>query len=135
MSDIPTDLGYRESHEWVRAVGDGTAVIGISDHAQSALGDMVYVELPEPGLSYEQGDACAVVESVKAASDIYAPVSGEELRGQIREEADVRVSQVSEEWDKALNSMQKALDDTSKEIRGYIEQAKAEEEVEIQEEV
>jgi glycine cleavage system H protein len=77
MSDIPTDLGYRESHEWVRAVGDGTAVIGISDHAQSALGDMVYVELPEPGLSYEQGDACAVVESVKAASDIYAPVSGE----------------------------------------------------------
>ena len=61
----------------VRAVGDGTAVIGISDHAQSALGDMVYVELPEPGLSYEQGDACAVIESVKAASDVYAPVSGE----------------------------------------------------------
>jgi len=77
MSDIPTDLGYRESHEWVRAVGDGTAVIGISDHAQSALGDMVFVELPEPGLSYEQGDACAVIESVKAASDVYAPVSGE----------------------------------------------------------
>ena len=77
MSDIPTDLGYRERHEWVRAVGDGTAVIGISDHAQSALGDMVYVELPEPGLSYEQGDACAVVESVKAASDIYAPIGGE----------------------------------------------------------
>ena len=77
MSDIPTDLGYRESHEWVRASGDGTAVVGISDHAQSALGDMVYVELPEAGLSFEQGDACAVVESVKAASDIYAPVSGE----------------------------------------------------------
>lgn len=77
MSDIPTDLGYRESHEWVRVVDDETAVVGISDHAQSALGDMVYIELPEPGLSYEQGDACAVVESVKAASDIYAPVSGE----------------------------------------------------------
>jgi glycine cleavage system H protein len=77
MSDIPTDLGYRESHEWVRAIGDETAVVGISDHAQSALGDMVYVELPEAGLSFEQGDACAVVESVKAASDIYAPVSGE----------------------------------------------------------
>ena len=76
MSDIPTDLGYRESHEWVRAVGDGTAVIGISDHAQSALGDMVFVELPEPGLSYEQGDACAVVESVKAASDVYTPLAG-----------------------------------------------------------
>ena len=87
MSDIPTDLGYRESHEWVRAVGDGTAVVGISDHAQSALGDMVYVELPEPGLSYGQGDACAVVESVKAASDIYAPVSGEvtEANGALEE--------------------------------------------------
>ena len=77
MSEVPTDLGFRESHEWVRAAGDGTAVVGISDHAQSALGDMVYVEAPEPGLSYEQGDACAVVESVKAASDVYAPVSGE----------------------------------------------------------
>jgi glycine cleavage system H protein len=77
MSEIPSDLLYRESHEWVRDGGDGTAVIGISDHAQSALGDMVFVELPEPGMSYEQGEACAVVESVKAASDIYAPVSGE----------------------------------------------------------
>lgn len=77
MSDIRSDLLYRESHEWVRNEGDGTAVIGISDHAQEALGDMVYVELPEPGLSYEQGEACAVVESVKAASDIYAPLSGE----------------------------------------------------------
>lgn len=68
---------YRESHEWVRDEGNGVVVIGISDHAQAALGDMVYVELPEPGMSYEQGDACAVVESVKAASDAYAPVSGE----------------------------------------------------------
>jgi glycine cleavage system H protein len=77
MSDIPTDLKYRESHEWVREEeGDGV-VIGITDHAQAALGDMVYIELPEPGMSYAQGDACAVVESVKAASDIYAPVSGE----------------------------------------------------------
>jgi gas vesicle protein len=66
---------------------------------------------------------------------LYAPVSGEELRGQIREEADVRLQQVSEEWDKALKSMQKALDDTSNEIKGYIKQAQAEEEVEIQEEV
>jgi len=77
MSDIPSELRYRESHEWVRDEGDGTAVIGISDHAQEALGDMVFVELPEPGMSYEQGEACAVVESVKAASDIYAPVTGE----------------------------------------------------------
>jgi len=77
MSDIPAELLYRESHEWVRDEGDGTVVIGISDHAQDALGDMVFVELPEPGMSYEQGDACAVVESVKAASDIYAPLDGE----------------------------------------------------------
>ncbi len=77
MSEIPSELRYRESHEWVRDEGDGTVVIGISDHAQAALGDMVFIELPEPGTSYNQGEACAVVESVKAASDIYAPVSGE----------------------------------------------------------
>jgi len=77
MSEIPAELLYRESHEWVRDEGNGVVVVGITDHAQAALGDMVYVELPEPGLSYEQGDACAVVESVKAASDAYAPVSGE----------------------------------------------------------
>lgn len=77
MSEIPSELRYRESHEWVRDEGDGTVVIGISDHAQASLGDMVFIELPEPGTSYNQGEACAVVESVKAASDIYAPVSGE----------------------------------------------------------
>jgi glycine cleavage system H protein len=77
MSDIPSDLLYRESHEWVRSDEDGTVTIGISDHAQAQLGDMVFIELPEPGMSYEQGDACAVVESVKAASDVYAPLSGE----------------------------------------------------------
>jgi len=77
MSEIPSELRYRESHEWVRDEGDGTVVIGLSDHAQAALGDMVFIELPEPGMSYDQGEPCAVVESVKAASDIYAPVSGE----------------------------------------------------------
>ncbi|HKJ18850.1 MAG TPA: glycine cleavage system protein GcvH [Xanthomonadales bacterium] len=77
MSEIPTELKYRESHEWVRQEEGEGAVVGISDHAQAELGDMVFVELPEPGMSYSQGDACAVVESVKAASDIYAPVSGE----------------------------------------------------------
>jgi glycine cleavage system H protein len=77
MSEIRSELLYRESHEWVRDEGNGVVVVGISDHAQAALGDMVYVELPEPGMSYEQGDACAVVESVKAASDSYAPVTGE----------------------------------------------------------
>ena len=77
MSEIPTNLRFRQSHEWVRDEGNSVVVVGITDHAQAALGDMVYIELPEPGMSYEQGDACAVVESVKAASDAYAPVSGE----------------------------------------------------------
>ena len=77
MSEIPAELLYRESHEWVRDEGNGVVVVGITDHAQAALGDMVYVELPEPGMSYAQGDACAVVESVKAASDVYAPLTGE----------------------------------------------------------
>ena len=77
MSDIPAELLYRDSHEWVRYDDDGTATVGISDHAQAQLGDMVFIELPEPGMNYEQGDACAVVESVKAASDVYAPLSGE----------------------------------------------------------
>ena len=79
MSDIPSDLRYRDSHEWVRLEDDGSVVVGISDHAQAALGDMVFIEVPEPGFAYAQGDACAVVESVKAASDIYAPISGEIL--------------------------------------------------------
>ncbi|MSQ98805.1 MAG: glycine cleavage system protein GcvH [Xanthomonadales bacterium] len=79
MSDIPSDLRYRDSHEWVRLEDDGSVVVGISDHAQAALGDMVFVEVPEPGFAYAQGDACAVIESVKAASDIYAPISGEIL--------------------------------------------------------
>ena len=77
MSEIPSDLRFRDSHEWVRVEDDGTVVVGISDHAQGELGDMVFVELPEPGMSYDQGEACAVIESVKAASDIYAPLSGE----------------------------------------------------------
>lgn len=76
MSNIPTHLYYTESHEWVSTEDDGTARIGISDHAQQALGDLVFVELPVVGDEISQGDPCAVVESVKAASDIYAPVSG-----------------------------------------------------------
>lgn len=77
MSDIPSDLRYAETHEWVALDEDGVVRVGISDHAQTQLGDLVFVELPEPGSAVSQGDACAVVESVKAASDIYAPVSGE----------------------------------------------------------
>ena len=76
MSNIPSDLRYAKSHEWVRFAQDGTAEIGISDHAQSALGDLVFVEVPEAGRALSAGESCAVVESVKAASDVYSPVSG-----------------------------------------------------------
>jgi len=78
MSNVPSDLKYTKSHEWVRA-GGGTATIGITDHAQQELTDIVFVELPETGRRLKAGEACAVVESVKTASDIYAPVSGEIL--------------------------------------------------------
>ena len=77
MSEIPGDLKYTKSHEWVRIDDDDLVTVGITDHAQSALGDMVFVETPEIGSEVEAEEACAVVESVKAASDIYAPVGGE----------------------------------------------------------
>ncbi len=76
MSNIPTDLKYAKSHEWVRISGD-TATVGITDHAQHELTDIVFVELPDVGKKVTAGEACAVVESVKTASDIYSPVSGE----------------------------------------------------------
>ncbi|RJG14680.1 glycine cleavage system protein GcvH [Massilia cavernae] len=75
--NIPADLKYTESHEWIRAEADGTLTVGITEYAQDALGDIVFVELPKVGKSFTAGDDAAVVESVKAASDIYAPVSGE----------------------------------------------------------
>ncbi|MDE2272042.1 MAG: glycine cleavage system protein GcvH [Xanthomonadaceae bacterium] len=77
MSEIPGDLKFQKSHEWVRVEDGGRARVGISDHAQGLLGDLVYVELPKVGDRVEAGAGCAVVESVKAASDVYAPVSGE----------------------------------------------------------
>ena len=77
MSDLPTELKYAGSHEWARLESDGTAVVGITDHAQAALGDIVYIELPEVGATLDAGSEIAVVESVKAASDIYSPLSGE----------------------------------------------------------
>ncbi|HEY5679372.1 MAG TPA: glycine cleavage system protein GcvH [Pseudomonadales bacterium] len=76
MSDVPQELKYARTHEWARLEEDGTITVGISDHAQDALGDVVYVEHPEPGQPVAAGDEAGVVESVKAASDIYAPVSG-----------------------------------------------------------
>lgn len=77
MASIPADLKYLDSHEWARVESDGTITVGISDHAQGALGDLVFVEVPEVGKALKKGNAAAVVESVKAASDVYSPVSGE----------------------------------------------------------
>jgi glycine cleavage system H protein len=76
LSNIPSDLRYTKSHEWVRPGQNGAVEIGISDHAQSALGDLVFVEVPDVGRALSAGEACAVVESVKAASDVYSPLSG-----------------------------------------------------------
>ncbi|MCG8487057.1 MAG: glycine cleavage system protein GcvH [Candidatus Thiodiazotropha sp.] len=77
MSNAPTDRRYAKSHEWIKDEGDGSLTIGITDHAQELLGDLVFVDLPEVGQSLDAGGDCAVVESVKAASDVYSPVSGE----------------------------------------------------------
>ena len=77
MSNVPADLRFLKSHEWARLEADGSVTIGISDHAQQALGDLVFVETPEVGRRVKAGEACAVVESVKAASDVYSPVTGE----------------------------------------------------------
>lgn len=74
---VPAELRYTESHEWVRTEADGTVTVGITEFAQDALGDLVFVELPEVGRKVKAGEACAVVESVKAASDVYAPIAGE----------------------------------------------------------
>jgi glycine cleavage system H protein len=75
--NVPEGLKYADTHEWLRSEGDGSVTIGITDHAQAALGDLVYVDLPIVGRSVAAGEACAVVESVKAASDVYAPIAGE----------------------------------------------------------
>ena len=81
MSDSPADLKYTKSHEWVRTLADGNVEVGITDHAQGALGDLVFVEVPEVGKSLKAGDTFAVVESVKAASDVYAPLAGTVVEG------------------------------------------------------
>lgn len=79
MSNVPADLKYTASHEWVRYAPDGTATVGITDHAQEALGDIVFLELPEAGRALAAAETCGVIESVKAASDIYSPLAGEVL--------------------------------------------------------
>jgi len=77
MSEVPLELKYTESHEWLRIEDDGLITVGITDHAQALLGDLVFVDLPEVGSEFVSGDECCVVESVKAASDVYMPISGE----------------------------------------------------------
>ncbi len=81
MSKTPADLKYTKSHEWVKSGADGTVTVGITDHAQAALGDLVFVEPPKPGRKLKAGESCAVVESVKAASDVYSPIAGEVVAG------------------------------------------------------
>src|ERR1700761_1389049 len=81
MSNVPADLKYTKTHEWLRTLPDGTIEIGITDHAQHALGVLVLVEVPDTGRALKAGEPCAVVESVKAASDVYAPVTGEVVAG------------------------------------------------------
>ncbi len=81
MSNTPDDLKYSKSHEWLRGNADGTVTLGITDHAQDQLGDLVYVEVPEAGRELQAQEACAVVESVKAASDVYTPIAGTVVEG------------------------------------------------------
>jgi glycine cleavage system H protein len=81
MSHVPPDLKYTKTHEWIRTRSDGTVEVGITDHAQHALGDLVFVEVPQAGRTLNAGEPCAVVESVKAASDVYSPVAGEVTAG------------------------------------------------------
>ncbi len=101
MSEIPSELQYTRDHEWVRREEDGTLTVGITDHAQASLGDLVFVELPESGDEVSAGDACAVVESVKAASDVYAPLDGTigDVNGQLTDHPEfVNESPYEEGW-------------------------------------
>lgn len=100
MSNIPVELKYTEEHEWVRTEADGTLTVGITDHAQATLGDIVFLELPEVGKTVKAGDAIGVVESVKAASDIYSPVSGEvvEVNSAITDEPEEVNSDAYASW-------------------------------------
>jgi len=91
MSNVPEELKYTKSHEWIRREADGTVTIGITEHAQELLGDMVFVELPEAGRALACEEDCAVVESVKAASDVYAPIDGEvtEVNGALEDSPEI----------------------------------------------
>jgi glycine cleavage system H protein len=106
MSNIPGDLKYLSSHEWIRVESDGTVTVGISDHAQDLLGDIVFVELPEVGQSIDAESDAAIVESVKAASDVYSPLSGEviEVNGLLEDQPEiVNSSPYDDGWFYKLN--------------------------------
>jgi glycine cleavage system H protein len=101
MSGVPAELKYTKEHEWVRLERDGSVVVGITDHAQHQLGELVFIELPEPARTVTAGEACAVVESVKAASDVYAPVSGTVMavnEALVRDPGLVNTSPYGEGW-------------------------------------
>jgi glycine cleavage system H protein len=106
--NVPADLKYTESHEWVRAKPDGTVEVGITDHAQAALGDLVFIELPAVGRKLAAREACAVVESVKAASDVYAPVAGDVVA--VNEEVTAAPEKVNENAYEAWLFQLKAAD-------------------------
>jgi glycine cleavage system H protein len=97
---IPADLKYTKSHEWARQEADGTVSVGITDHAQDLLGDMVFVENPAPGRKLAAGEECAVVESVKAASDVYAPIAGEVVaaNGEVENSPDMINKSAYDAW-------------------------------------
>jgi len=121
MSSIPTELRFAETHEWARLEADGTVTVGISDHAQEALGDVVFVELTKVGTVFAAGDAAGVVESVKAASDIYSPIAGEVIA--VNEDLDgspeLLNSEPYEAWIFKLKPSDKAELETLLDAAGY----------------
>lgn len=136
MSIIPKDLRYLSSHEWVRVEDDGTAYVGITDHAQHAMGDLVFVEVPEVGAKLTQGEEVGVVESVKAASDIYAPLSGTVIAiNEALEDAPetVNTDPYGDGWMYRLKPDDIAEFDALLEAEDYAEQLEDEDSAEIEE--
>ncbi len=124
MSNIPAELKYATSHEWVRDEGDGTFPVGITEHAQGLLGDMVFVDLPDVGDDIDAGEDCAVAESVKAASDIYAPISGKivEINEELEDSPElVNTDPFSEGWLFRVKSSDESELDSLLDADGYAE--------------
>ena len=129
-NDVPSELKYSKSHEWVRVEDEGIATVGITDHAQELLGDLVFVELPEVGVELGAGAECAVVESVKAASDVYSPVSGEVVEvNEVLADAPETINQdaYEEGWIFRLRMSDPAELDALMDADSYAEHAESEE--------